>query len=335
MKISASIYSNKNGELETTVRDLDEHRIDYFHIDCNDNPFVFDDIRKIKEISNTPIDLHIISKNPSKYFKLLQEVEVEMVTFQYEDLSEPLEIPEGIRSKIGLAITSDTEIDVFENFKDKCSFILFMATTPGKSGGTFNKENFRKIRMFHNRYPGKRIHVDGGVNGEVSFILRNMGVYASVSGSYLFNSNSIGFALLNLKTHENESHYAVKDFMMSQDEIPLLKPNKRSLRDILKSVDDYRFGFTILTNETNVLEGIISNADIRKGFLKNIDSLQNINTSELINTNPVIISENATVQELVRLIKSKEFPVTYLPVVNESKQVTGAVTFINLIKGEA
>ncbi|MFZ5552381.1 MAG: CBS domain-containing protein [Bacteroidota bacterium] len=335
MKISASVYSNKNGELSSTIRELDAHRIDYFHIDCNDNPFVFDDIRKIKEISQTPIDLHIISKNPSKFFKLLKEVPVEMVTFQYEGLEEPLEIPSEIQSKIGLAITSETDISVFENYAEKCSFILFMATTPGKSGGTFNKENFRKIRLFRNRYPGKRIHVDGGVNGEVSFILRNMGVYASVSGSYLFNSNSIGFALLNLKTHENESHYTVKDFMMNQDEIPLLKPDKRSLKDVLKSVDDYKLGFTILTSETNVLEGIISNADIRKGLLANIDNLNKTDISSMTNRNPVTVSENATVQELVRLIKSKDFPVTYLPVVNDAKLVTGAVTFINLIKGEA
>ena len=31
-----------------------------------------------------------------------------------------------------------------------------------------NKENFKKIRKFRSTYPGKKIHVDGGVNGEVS-----------------------------------------------------------------------------------------------------------------------------------------------------------------------
>ena len=33
-------------------------------------------------------------------------------------------------------------------------------------------------------------------------------------------------------------------------------------------------------------------------------------------------------------IKSKSFPITYLPVVNNDNVVTGCVTFINLIKGE-
>ena len=92
-----------------------------------------------------------------------------------------------------------------------------MATIPGESGGKFDKSNFTKIREFSQLYPDKKIHVDGGVNAEVSFILRNMGVYLSVSGSYLFNSVSIGSALLNLKLNEVESHFLVKDFMQKTD----------------------------------------------------------------------------------------------------------------------
>jgi hypothetical protein len=38
---------------------------------------------------------------------------------------------------------------------------------------------------------------------------------------------------------------------------------------------------------------------------------------------------------LLRLIKSKNFPISYLPVVNDQGQISGALTFINLIKGEA
>ncbi|MBI3440250.1 MAG: sensor histidine kinase N-terminal domain-containing protein, partial [Proteobacteria bacterium] len=49
-------------------------------------------------------------------------------------------------SGLGLAIVSETEIEVFEKYKELFDFILFMTTTPGKSGGTFNKENFKKIR---------------------------------------------------------------------------------------------------------------------------------------------------------------------------------------------
>jgi len=183
MKISASIYSNKEKDLESLINELDAHRVNFFHIDCNDDISVFDDIRKIRKISKTPIDLHLITQQPEKYFSLIEENKIEYVTFQFEKINKEFPVPESIKSNIGLAIVSETDIEIFEKFKNRFSFILFMATTPGESGGKFNKQNFKKINEFRNKYPGKKIHVDGGVNEELSFILRNMGVNVLVIGS--------------------------------------------------------------------------------------------------------------------------------------------------------
>ena len=334
MKISASIYST-TADLKKVVCDLDNHRIDMFHVDCNDDTNVFDDIKNIRKWSKTPIDLHIISKTPEKYFPLLEKNPCDFITFQHEDLIGKLEIPSYIKGKLGLAITAASEIDAFEQYAGRFDFILMMATIPGKSGGAFNKDIFRKIRLFKKRFPEKRIHVDGGVNGEVSFILRNMGVYASVSGSFLFNAESLGFALLNLKTLENESHFQVKDFMMSGDEVPVLMPENRSFENVLRNIEQYQMGFTILVDNKNNLEGIISNADVRKGLLNNINTLSAITEIDITNRTPITVNENATVVELIRLIKSKNFPITYLPVVNDTNKLVGALTFFNLVKGEA
>jgi len=163
MKISASIYSSKEKSLSELVKELDEFHVDYFHVDCNDDLKVFEDIKTIRKQSKTPIDLHIISSASEKFFQKIIENEIELVTFQYENLKNEIIIPQEIKSQLGLAIVSETEIDVFEKYKDRFDFILFMTTTPGKSGGTFNKENFKKIREFHQKYPEKKIHVDGGV----------------------------------------------------------------------------------------------------------------------------------------------------------------------------
>lgn len=334
MKISASIYSQNQIPLTDLIKSLDAHRIDYFHVDCNDDTAVFEDIQTIRTVSKTPIDLHIITENPEKYWDLLRKTPVELVTFQHENLKSKLEIPADIKSKIGFAITSDTEIDVFEKYAHFADFILIMATTPGQSGGTFNKHNFRKIRQFKSRFPSKKIHVDGGVNGEVSFILRNMGVYSSVSGSYLFKAENIGFALLNLKSFEQESHFHVGDFMLGKEEIPLINEKNLSFFGVLEAIEHYKLGFAIISDENGGFSGIISNADIRKGLLKH-RTFDDSKINEMINRNPVTVNENQTVVELLRIIKSKDFPVSYLPVLNDANKITGAVTFINLVKGEA
>lgn len=334
MKISASVYSSKSQSLPDIINDLDVHGADLFHIDCNDDLGVFDDIAEIKQLSKTPIDLHIISSEPEKYFTKSAELNVDYITFQYENLKEKLTIPNDITAKLGLAITSETDISVFEDYAEKFDFILFMTTTPGQSGGVFDKSNFKKIRQFRQRFPDKNIHVDGGVNGEVSFILRNMGVYSSVSGSYLMNSESMGAAMLNLKTHEVDSHFQVKDFMRTADELPLLKLKDRSVNVILQSIEDYDVGFTILIDENGKLDGIVTNADVRKGLLKHTDNLNNVSVEDITNANPVTANENFSVMELLRFIKQQSFAISYLPVVDDTNKVTGAVTFFNLIKGE-
>ena len=334
MKISASVYSSKSQSLPEIIKDLDVHGADLFHIDCNDDLSVFDDIAEIKQLSKTPVDLHIISSEPEKYFSKIVEHNVDYVTFQYENLKGKLSLPQDIQSKLGLAITTNTDISAFDDYAEDFDFILFMTTVPGQSGGVFDKSNFKKIREFRQRFPDKNIHVDGGVNGEVSFILRNMGVYSSVSGSYLMNSESMGAAMLNLKTHEVDSHFQVKDFMRTADELPLLKSKDRNVTGILQSIEDFDVGFTILIDDDGKLDGIVTNADVRKGLLKHTDNLNNVSVADITNTNPVKVNENFSVMELLRFIKQQSFAISYLPVVDDTNKVTGAVTFFNLIKGE-
>lgn len=333
MKISASIYSDKKRALEEVINDLVEHQVDLLHVDCNDDLSVFDDIKKVRSLCDIPIDLHIITENPSKYYTLLKENPVEYLTFQYENLKEPLNIPEYVTGNKGLAIITPTEVSVFEEFR-AFDFILIMATVPGQSGGKFDTVNFSKIREFRNKYTGKSIHVDGGVNAEVSFILRNMGVTSAVSGSYLFNSASVGNALMNLTTREVKSQFTIGDFMLPLFESPVVKRSDLTTKSVLQSIENGNLGFTLVTDTNDELKGLISNADVRRTFLNRLDDLESLNPEEFVNLNPTTIKDSATVLEMLELIKRSTFPITYLPVVDSGGVAKGIVTFVNLIKGE-
>jgi len=335
MKISASIYSNKDKSLKELIEELDAYHVNFFHIDSLDDPRVFEDIQQIRTLSKTPIDLHLITPTPEKYFDLIAKNQIEFVTFQYENLRNGLQIPDFIKSDLGIAITSETDISVFDRYAECCKFILFMTTTPGMSGGEFNKQNFKKIRDFRSKFPDKKIHVDGGINAEVSFILRNMGVYAAVIGSYLFKNSFIGSAMLNLKNEDISSHYRIRDFMLEYEEIPVIQQDDLTFEKVLLSIDQYKMGFTNITDNNGILMGIITNADIRKGLIRNIGNLNNIDVSDMINPNPAFIYEDETVSDVLSYIKNLHFPVLFLPVVNGQKKVTGAIKFNNLIKGES
>lgn len=335
MKISASVYSNKERPLEELVRELDDCHIDLLHIDCNDDPSVFDDIRQIRTFSKTPIDIHIISDQPEKYFSEIENLKLEYVTFQYENLGAHLTFPESKNTRYGLSIVSDTPVEVFEEYQDQCDFVLLMTTTPGQSGGKFRKDNFRKIRKFRNLFPGVEIHVDGGVNHEVGFILRMLGVHSVVSGSYLVKHKSIGTALLHLKSSSIHSDYKLKDFMIDKEDAPILHESDLDVKNIIRNIDMYKLGFTIIESRDGKLMGLSSNADVRKGLIKHIDDFNAIKPEDIVNFNPVAVDEESSTSELLNLVQQNNFLISFLPVIDKNRMLKGAVTFINLIRSES
>ena len=48
MKISASIYSDKSRSLKDVVDDLVQHQVNLLHVDGNDDPSTFNDIKEIR-----------------------------------------------------------------------------------------------------------------------------------------------------------------------------------------------------------------------------------------------------------------------------------------------
>jgi len=255
---------------------------------------------------------------------------------QGENSNSEAQIPAAITGKKGLALITPTPISAFEHF-EHFDFILIMATIPGQSGGVFDRLNFDKIRNFRKRYPNKSIHVDGGVNPEVSFILRQMGVSTAVSGSYLFKEASVGNALMNLTKRSIGSAFKVADFMTPLHETPKFSIENLDLKNVLQTVEDGQMGVAMAVDAHNTFIGLVSSADIRKALLKNLHNgsdLNFIDPNSMINHQPICIHEDASVVELLQLIKNSPFAVLYLPVIDAAKQLKGIVQFSNLIKAE-
>ncbi|MBL0308307.1 MAG: CBS domain-containing protein [Bacteroidetes bacterium] len=335
MKISASIYSyRKEKGLEQLVKDLDADAIDMLHVDCADDDKAFDDIRRIRQVSKTPIDLHIISSEPEKYFSHIENLEIEFVSFQYENLKEFPVLPKGLNTKFGLSIVSSTPIDVFEQVEASYDFVVMMSTTPGKSGGEFNRESFQRIISFQHRFPKKKIHADGGVNDQIAYILRMLGVNAVVSGSYLVNHESLTSGMLSFHQPPKESHrnFQVQEFMTGTKYLPVLYEEHLDFKTILQAIEDYKLGFALIVNNDGKLSGVVSNADIRRGLLSSTSDFNAVNLKEVINRNPIAIREDTTVSGIVRLLNDLNFIVLFLPVVNENGQLKGTVLLNNLIR---
>ena len=333
MKISASIYSNNQTPLEELVRDLDAHGIDMLHVDCADNEKVFEDIARIRKVSSTPIDLHIISPEPEKYFQKIEELKIEFVSFQYENLKQIPVLPQSSFTRFGLSIVSATPIDVFEKAKDNFDFVMLMSTVPGQSGGEFNRESFQKVVDFKNRFPETRIQVDGGVNDEVAYILRLLGVHAIVSGSYLMNHQSLSAGMLSFhQSSKRHSRFKIGEFATPVKYLPVIRKTDLSFRAALETIEKFGLGFVLLTDDAGKLSGVITNADIRRGLLKHPGDLNKVYAADLVNAKPVFVHETSSVADMLRLLNELNFIVLFLPVTDQKNILKGAVLLNNLIR---
>lgn len=334
LKISASIYAQTDKDLETLVSELDALHVDYFHVDCNDDLTVFQDVEHLAKLSDTPVDIHIISETPNNFISAIERLKPQRVCFQYESLPSHFSFPKIEGVKFGLAVKTETPIDVFKPFESACEFILVMATTPGQSGGKFNPVNFKKIRDFMRQYPNKEVEVDGGVNDEVSFILRNYGVPVAVVGSFLMKHEVQGRALSLLKHEHTESHYKVGDMMIVRENLPVLNIHTASFQSILECNEAHFMGYVLFEDDKGNFAGISTNADVRKGLLKHKPNFNALQPEDVINPSPISVKDEQTIAEMFQLLKSKKQTISYLPVVNDENHLVGAVNFNTLIKGE-
>lgn len=334
MKISASVYSSKNKNVLQLISELNALSIDAFHIDCNDDENVFKDIQLIHQNSEKIIDLHIISPNASRFNDLIQANKIDWVSYQFEELNVDFSLPTFQNTQVGLAVLTETPIKAYAHLVPQLDFLLLMTTTPGKSGGQFSKESFRKLRSLKQEFPYLRLHVDGGINEEVSFILRDLGIFAAVSGSFLLNDEPSS-ALLKLKLPQASNHFVISDFMIERAHLPIVREQDASFEKILQTTDHFGFGFCLLEDEQQHLKGISSHADLRKGLLKNLYQLNKITYHDIVNPKPKTVLQTQSVQEMISFINQLPFTVLFLPVIDENNCLVGAITFNQLIKGES
>jgi ribulose-phosphate 3-epimerase len=331
VKISASVYSKRDMPLADLVKMLEAHGVDMLHIDCRDQLSVFDDIAEIRSISDLPIDLHIISAHPEQYYTAIADLEVEYVSLQWENMLRMPELPTGTDTHFGLALSTQTDIAVLAD-AGRFDHVMLMCTTPGMSGGDFQRENFQRIIAVKHRYPQYKIQVDGGVNDEVGYVLRLLGVDSVVSGSFLMNQASLGAGMVRLFKTPIHSPYQVRDFMIPSSYLPILDVEGLTFVQVLRAIEDKKQGFVLLTDSQSRLKGVISNADVRRGILQQIDNLSNIDPTHMFNLRPVSISPDAGINDLLTMVRELPFIILFLPVVNDDGTLLGAVLLNYLTK---
>lgn len=334
MKISASIFAQNQKTIDALVTELQKIGVTMLHVDWKGEADVIAFLEENASHLTLPLDVHLIHTLPQQFFSSLSAIQPQRVCLQFEEMNTIDSTFFSLPTLKGMAITTQTHIITLGSaLIEQLDFVMLMCTTPGESGGKFQKENFQKINQLKNEYPNLSVTIDGGVNSEVAFILRLLGVDTIVSGSYLMEKSEYGANMLNLLRPYAGETFCVKDFMVSKAYLPVLKTGTFSFREAVQKIEDFKSGYVLIEDENGRFCGIVSNADVRKTMLKHWTNLDGIAESDFVNATPFSVNENATVREMLKTIEAIGRVILFLPVINNNNELTGLVPLNNLAKG--
>lgn len=217
VEVATSLLNANEESIIQTLYDLEVAKTDYFHIDVMDGNLVEGDTREkmmkyteyIKQVSNLPIDVHLMVNNVEAYTKAYLSMEVNCISFQVEGCKTKKEIHELIsmikenNCKVGIAIAPRTGLEEIFEYLPYIHKVVIMTVEPGEGGQQLIPEMVQKIfdlnKYIYENNLDIDIEVDGGVNGINAKELTNAGANILVAGSYVINMNNYKEAISILK----------------------------------------------------------------------------------------------------------------------------------------
>ena len=222
MEVSASLLNVKEEGAITTFYRLEMAHTDYFHIDVMDGKFVEDNtIEKMKEyadnlknVTNIPLDIHIMCKNVKEYVDMFASCEPRIINFHLEafekennvndtEIYEMIKYIKSSNCKVGIAINPETDIETVYKFLPVIHNVLVMSVHPGKGGQKFIDETVNKIKKLkdyiENNHLENEIEVDGGINIETAKEVSEAGANMVSVGSYLINSKDYKYTISEMQ----------------------------------------------------------------------------------------------------------------------------------------
>ena len=206
VEVSTSLLNVKKEDILGCIYNLEVAKTDYFHIDVLDGKFVEQDTTEmmheysscIKNISNLPLDVHLMVKDIKSYIDSFIPYEPNIITFHIEackDIEEVFEIIKYIKEnniKVGISINPNTKIEEIYEYLPFVHLVLIMTVEPGYGGQKLISETIDKVKQLKEYIDENNIdidiEVDGGINLENKELVKKAGANIIVAGSSIIKS---------------------------------------------------------------------------------------------------------------------------------------------------
>lgn len=210
--VAPSLLSANFADLKSDLEKINQSEADWLHLDIMDGVFVpnisfgFPVLKYVAEISQKPLDVHLMIVQPEKFIREVKNLGAMMMNVHYEACPHLHRVIQQIKEagmKAGVTLNPATPVSVLEDIITEVDMVLLMSVNPGFGGQKFIPNTFKKIaqlrEMIMRNGASALIEVDGGVNQENAPLLRRAGADVLVAGSSVFNSPDMIKAIQQLK----------------------------------------------------------------------------------------------------------------------------------------
>lgn len=203
-EISASMMCSDLVDLKDTIKIFEEEGIEHLHIDVMDGNFVpnfglgVDYIRGLRKLTNIPLDLHLMIKDPEYKLQWIGIKDSDMVSIHYESSFQVQRVLDWLvpyGCKRFLAINPATPVNSLEEVLDYIDGINLLLVNPGFAGQKMVPSTIKKAKKIVDLLKREHrediiIEVDGNITPGNAKILRNIGASVFVAGtSAIFKGN--------------------------------------------------------------------------------------------------------------------------------------------------
>lgn len=337
-KISCSLLAAVDGKKSLTevLDKLDSLGVDIIHYDVSDNTKTLHlkDLSELRNNTQLPFDVHLAVDDPLPYLEDLCLQPEDYFCFHVENnisWSQLEKIRHQVGCNFGLAINTDTPIsDLFEKAQI-LDYVLFMAATPGVSGGSFNDKVVDKIKTFRRAFPKVKVHVDGGVNHMSAALLRELEVDVLISGSYILKNEDYLDQLIKL--FGKNLYLRVADTMRVQNQVPRVSPDTDICQMVLE-MNTKEAGCTCVVDRDNQLLGLVTDGDVRRRLIRQPD-LSNLKAQDLMVSEPYAVTPDIRLLDLLRELDKRQAGFDVVPVVDSTNHCVGLVWLRDIISSQA
>jgi ribulose-phosphate 3-epimerase len=200
--IAPSILTADFLDRRKEVEMVNKSEADWLHFDVMDGVFVpnltfgFHIIRQVNEISEHPLDVHLMIVEPDRHLEEFRRAGANKLTVHYEaciHLHRTVQMIKSLGMDAGVAINPHTPVSVLEDILPDLDLVLNMTVNPGYGGQEFIEHSYVKIRklreMIDKSGSKALIQVDGGIGPDNLASLRDAGVDCFVVGNTIFSAD--------------------------------------------------------------------------------------------------------------------------------------------------